>query len=78
MADYALIRDQHRNVCGLWLKRTEDAKNRNLLSMLLQKENADELLVRALAGNYRTVPNDFDCNGGCFIMFGSAKAPGEK
>ncbi|NQT71854.1 MAG: hypothetical protein HQ553_03670 [Chloroflexi bacterium] len=79
MSDYSMVRDKSGNVNGLWLRDPEAAQNRDLLSFLLIDESLpDELIAAVLAGSYRVVPNTFDNAGGCFVIFGSAPAPGEK
>lgn len=39
---------------------------------------SDDLIKMVVSQNYRVVPNDFDRQGGCFVMFGQAMAPGEE
>jgi len=75
---YEMVYDTKRQVIGFWFQDPDKAKNRELVLMLMYQEGLPmdkTSLVRS--GNYRVVPNKFDGNGGCFLMFGSAKAPGE-
>ena len=88
MADYSFVKDASGQVVGLWLRDTEKSKNRIvILTLLMQhkgrlaelrKPISDDLVNMASSGNYRVVPNNFDHQGGCFVMFGQALAPGEK
>jgi hypothetical protein len=80
MAEYSLVEDrQSGKVCGLWLRNPRVAQDRVLLCALLAKHNlSQDLGAIALAGGYRVVPNTVDNKGGCFVMFSSAQAPGEK
>jgi len=78
MADYSLVDGPGGAVCGLWLRREADARNHELLGMLLVKHGLPQELFDAVSrGSYRVVPNRFDSAGGCFVMFGAAPAPGE-
>ena len=78
MADYSMVKDQNDNVCGLWIRNEAEARDSKMLCMLLAKHGlAKSLLTAALSGDYRVVPNKVDSNGGSFVMFGSAPAPGE-
>jgi hypothetical protein len=74
MADYSLVRDGNGQVCGLWLREEINAQDQNKLAALLALNGAGHLMEKS----YRTVPNKADSNGGCFVVFGDAKAPGEQ
>jgi len=76
--DIAIIRDKSGGISGLWLRQADAAYNRDLLSMILIRFNAvEDTRFALLRGDYRVVPNTNDDQGGCFVMFGSAVAPGE-
>jgi hypothetical protein len=78
LASYSLVKDQDGGVCGIWLRDSAQAQDRDMLTMLLIKHGAsDNLEASVLAGDFRVVPNTYDDQGGCFVMFGSAPAPGE-
>ncbi|NIR04320.1 MAG: hypothetical protein GTN82_02720 [Candidatus Aminicenantes bacterium] len=78
LASYSLVKDQDGGICGIWLRDPAQAQDRNLLLMLLIKHGArDNLGASVLAGDLRVVSNTYDDQGGCFVMFGSAPAPGE-
>ena len=74
MGDYSFVKDQGGNVCGIWVREPSNAQNLVFLTTLLLKHGHS---TDTLTGGYRVVPNSFDANGGCFVMFGSARAPGE-
>ena len=78
MADYSFVRGPDGGMCGIWLRDASQAQDRELLMMLMVKHDAPESLsTSALSGDFRVVPNTYDDAGGCFIMFGSAPAPGQ-
>jgi len=70
MADYSLVRNGGI-VCGLWFHDITGAKDENLVEALLAKHDIP------WPKSMRIVPNRHDNAGGCFVMFDSAKAPGE-
>ena len=72
MGDYALVKDEDGDVRGVWLQDEAKAENRPLLAALLAKH---EII---LPEKVRVVTNTHNDNGGCFCMFGKARAPGEK
>lgn len=79
MTSYRPVTDRQGNIHGFWLRDPEDAYDRDLLVDILMQENLpDDMVALASMGNYRVVPNTFDDAGGCFIMFGSVPAPGER
>jgi hypothetical protein len=79
MADYAMLKDNNGDVCGFWFHNPEIAQDPDMINLLLAKHDLpDELLFVVSTGNYRIVPNRFDNSGGCFMMFGSELAPGER
>lgn len=71
MADYSLVRDANDEVCGLWLRDTAQANDQFLICALLMQEGVSP------PDTYRVVANTYDGAGGCFVMFGSNRAPGE-
>lgn len=78
VGDYSLVKDTSGQVHGFWLASKADAENVHLLLALAFREGLPESTTVAVsAGDYRVVPNTYDAAGGCFIMFGSALAPGE-
>lgn len=77
MGDYSFVNDDRGDICGLWLRDSNLTTSKNTISMLLIKHGADNLVESALSGNFRIVPNSYDEQGGVFVMFGSAPAPGE-
>jgi hypothetical protein len=75
-ATYSLVYDKKtREVLGLWLADPKDAsaERKGYVETLLMKHGAGELVVAPR----RIVPNTFDAKGGCFVMFGNQRAPGE-
>jgi hypothetical protein len=76
MADYSFVRDQSGTASGIWLRDPSTLEKEGSVEVLLSL-NASNLLDDYLAKKYRIVNNEFDSQGGCFVMFGSAKAPGE-
>jgi len=77
-ADYSFVRDQTGKVHGIWLRDPQDTQKRELFMVLAIKHSLPtEILGVVMLGDYRVVPNTFDGAGGCFVMFGSALAPGE-
>lgn len=77
MADYSWVKDQSGNICGIWLKDHSALQKPGSVETLLMLKNCEHLVGPYLRKMYRTVPNKVNSEGGCFVMFGSAKAPGE-
>lgn len=77
MADYSFVKDQSGNICGMWLRDPSSLQKPGSVEVLLTLNNCQHLLHEYLSKSYRKVPNNFNSDGGCFIMFGSTKAPGE-
>lgn len=87
MADYAFIKDLQGQIVGLWLRNAEDSNNTAYIFALLKKHQGplatvkkpinDDLFHMLLSKNYRVVPNNYDKNGGCFVVIGDSSAPGE-
>jgi len=73
--DYAFVKDNEGNACGLWLRDPAKADDQFYIAALLAKEGLSR--QASSFGSYRVVPNNYDNKGGRFVMFGSAKAPGE-
>jgi hypothetical protein len=75
---YEMVYNSRREVVGLWFQDPGVANNKDLVLMLMYQEGLPMDKTRMIqSGNFRVVPNNFDNNGGCFVMFGSEKAPGE-
>jgi len=77
MADYSLVKDSSGKVSGIWIKDPTVLDKPGYVETLLFKESAPYLLGDYLAKSYRKVTNNVNSDGGCFIMFGGAYAPGE-
>ena len=77
MGDYSFVKDQHGTACGLWLRDPSNLDKPGFVEVLLMKNNHSHLLNDYTNKRYRKVSNNFDSSGGCFVMFGSVKAPGE-
>ncbi len=78
VADYSFVRDETGSVCGIWLRDPSVLDKPGTVEALLVMRKQDHLLSAYLNKRYRKVPNQFDHTGGCFVMFGSVRAPGEK
>ena len=77
MADYSFVRDQDGVACGIWLHDPSALDRPGTVETLLMMGGASDLLGPYLQRAYRKVPNKVDHQGGCFVMFGGVKAPGE-
>jgi hypothetical protein len=87
-ADYSFVKDPNGKIAGLWIKEIQYAANPAYLHSLLKKHHGpqaekqepvtDELLKLVLSQNFRIAANNFNKQGGCFVMFGGMPAPGEK
>jgi hypothetical protein len=74
---YSLVfNHQGGPITGVWLCSRELA-TASLLASLLKKHGAQTLQSDALAGDFRIVSNIYNNEGGCFVMFGANRAPGE-
>jgi general secretion pathway protein A len=73
-AEHSLLRDKNGKVRGLWLPDSAGAKDRRSITAFLTEHGLPTTLLRH---GYRVVPNKHDNTGGFFVMFGSARAPGE-
>jgi hypothetical protein len=76
--DYAMVLDEDGAACGMWLANAKDARERRgksapIIETLLRENDVADLI----GVPRRVVPNNYDDNGGCFVMFGHALAPGE-
>ncbi|MEZ4592927.1 MAG: HEAT repeat domain-containing protein [Chloroflexota bacterium] len=78
MADYSFIRDQNNTVVGIWFGDPSNATPEMVATALEWKKAMNSKQIAIAIASSRVVPNNFDSNGGCFVMFGEAKAPGEK
>jgi hypothetical protein len=74
MADFAFVKDQNGKVSGIWVKNRADAEDQVYIMSLFVRGG---LSTDTIAGGYRIVPNTVDGNGGCFVMLGTVKVPGE-
>jgi hypothetical protein len=63
-SDYRFLRDDQGKIEGLWLRKPEDAKNKNLVIALLHKIPPDVLGAR-----FRPRRNTIDDEGGSLVMF---------
>lgn len=77
MADYSFVKDGSGNACGIWLRDPSALDKPGMVETLLMMNNHSHLLNDYLKKRYRKVANTYDKAGGCFVMFGSVKAPGE-
>lgn len=79
-ADYSMVEDPTGKVCGVWLRDPKAfLKNPNALEALaVTKDLGYDTFELIASKKYRIVPNDYDSKGGSFVMFGSARAPGER
>jgi hypothetical protein len=76
MADYSFVKDSGGKINGIWLKDPTALNKPGMVEGVLMQEGS-YLLNDYIAKTYRQVPNNVDSNGGCFVMFGGTKAPGE-
>jgi len=74
MADYSFVKDDEGGVHGIWLRDPSQANDQSLLLALLTQHGHSPMCI---ARGTRVVPNRYDNSGGCFVMFGSDRAPGE-
>lgn len=74
MGDFSFVKDQAGKVCGLWVRRWEDAEDQVYLMTLFMRGG---LSSGEISTGFRVVANKVDSNGGCFVMLGSTRAPGE-
>ncbi len=79
MSDYDFIKDTNGNIAGIWVK-TEALANKGMICALLAKHGIDgpfekaimdDLLEKAISGEFTVKPNTLDNNGGYFILFRS-------
>ena len=73
MGDFSFVREQGR-ICGLWIKQPADANDQAYVMTLFFRGG---LTPADVSAGFRVVPNRVDNNGGCFVMLGSTRAPGE-
>lgn len=76
MGDFRFVTDRGIPV-GFWLNDTNALDKPGAIEALLVMYGGINLLDEYTKKKYRKVPNTYDTSGGCFVMFGSAKAPGE-
>jgi hypothetical protein len=75
---FEMVYNSKKEVIGLWLQDPEHGKNKDLILMLLYRIGLPmDKTIMFQSGNFRIVPNKFNNSGGCFVMFGKEKAPGE-
>jgi len=78
MSSYTIIKDPKGAVQGIWFKDSASVNDRKLIFMLLSKSGASSMVIEdAIAGCYRIVTNTKDPAGGCYVMLGDMRAPGE-
>src|SRR3990172_7413638 len=76
---FAQVKDREGKVCGFWLADAHRAEDEAFLKMLAVAEELNEdTFISICLKDYRVVPNYYDDAGGCFLMIGSALAPGEE
>ncbi len=79
MADYSLVRAKSGDIDGVWLRDPAVVNEPMALTFLLIKEGLPQhVQAMVAAGSYRVVPNTYNNNGGCFVMWGATLVPGEK
>jgi len=93
MTDYTFVKGSDESIVGMWLRDPKVALDQTKTLELLIKHKYESLSnefspmiagehaplgLAAATGRYRVVPNNFDDYGGCFVMFGTASAPGEE
>lgn len=74
MSDFSFVKDQAGTVRGLWVRRPEDAQDQIYLMTLFLRGGVSSGEISA---GFRVVTNRVDGNGGCFVMLGPVRAPGE-
>ena len=74
MSDFSFVNDASGKVRGLWVRRPEDAQDQVYLMTLFMRGGLSSAEISA---GFRLVTNKVDSNGGCFVMLGSTRAPGE-
>jgi uncharacterized membrane protein YhaH (DUF805 family) len=91
MGLHTYVHGTDKEIVGIWFQDPADA-NPEMIATAVERayqhgngrksinehrsgyDNHDDSYI----SNHRIVPNNFDHNGGCFVMFGSTLAPGEK
>jgi len=69
-----------KQIHGMWLSPQYEgyAQNQIRLAMMIVAESMPvEIFAHIDSGSYRVVPNTVNDRGGVYVMFGTAKAPGE-
>jgi len=79
MGDYSFVKDSGGTVLGIWVADTTMLDQGGLLEALLVKDGHSEspLFEAIVTGQHRIVPNEYDSNGGFFVMVAFHNAPGE-
>ena len=72
------LKNPQGEIIGLWIADADDPNVRGYVEAFCTSERVPiEFLLAFQEGRYRKVQNYVDKNGGTFLMFGSALAPGE-
>lgn len=69
-----------KEIHGMWLSPEYEmyAQTKARLEMMIVSESMPvEIFAPINSGSYRVVPNTVNKRGGVYVMFGTAKAPGE-
>jgi hypothetical protein len=75
MADFSFVKDPNGKIRGVWVNNPADAQDNAFIITLFLRGG---LSTEDIAGTFRVVHNKVDNKGGCFVMLGSALAPGEE
>lgn len=76
MDDFRFVKDSGIPI-GFWIRDVGNLDNPGAVEAILMMYGGANLLDAYIRKQYRKAPNTYDSSGGCFVMFGSAKAPGE-
>jgi len=84
MGDFSLVKDQRGVFRGIWLRNPDEANDLYFLIMLTARiadeqgqSFPEEYIASVTAKQYLVVRNTYNDDGGCFVTFGGALAPGE-
>jgi hypothetical protein len=76
MDDFRFVKDSGTPV-GFWLRDASALDKPGAIEAILMMYGSANLLDAYTRKKYRKVANTHDTSGGCFVMFGATKAPGE-
>lgn len=76
MDDFRFVKDSGTPV-GFWLRDASALDTPGAVETILMMYGGANLLDAYVNKKYRKVVNTPNASGGCFVMFGSSKAPGE-